>query len=127
VTKPDLIAYAPRGLSREEAARWIGEAAYRAAIEGRSKSAQPASQRSLRAAWIILTTKTPEWRALAATSRRQQTRIAEAFLRMPVAAGMTMGDVAMADLERRHVKAILAARSFRRRLPSSVTLPPAAA
>jgi hypothetical protein len=87
------------------------EAAYRAAIEGRSKSAQPASQRSLRAAWVILTTKTPEWKALEPTSQRQQTRIAEAFLRMPVAPGMTMGDVAMADLERRHVKMILAARS----------------
>jgi hypothetical protein len=89
------------------------ESAYRACIEGRTSTPRPASARSLRAAWIILTTKTPEWWAMAATTRRQQTRIAERFLTTVVAPGIVMGDIAMADLERRHIKALLAARSNR--------------
>jgi site-specific recombinase XerD len=96
------------------------EAAYTAAIEGRPvikaevrrlpTAAQP---KSLRAAWRILTSHTPEWKALTPETRHTQTRIAERFLRSPVVSGerLTFGDVTVVDLQRRHIKAILASRS----------------
>jgi integrase len=60
-----------------------------------------------------LITDTPDWKALDPGSQRSQTRIAERFLQTPVIPGepMTFGEVAVADLQRRHIKAILAARS----------------
>ena len=66
-----------------------------------------------RAAWRILTCDTPDWKALDPETQRTQTLIAERFLRSPVVDGelLTFGDVAVSDLQRRHIKAILAARS----------------
>lgn len=96
------------------------EAAYTAAIEGREpvrasvvRLRTGAAPQSLRAAWRILRADTPEWKSLGPAIKEAQTRIAETFLQMPVVEGETMafGDVAVADLKRKHVKAILARRS----------------
>lgn len=94
--------------------------AYSAAVEGRAprkaevrKLPTAAEPKSLRAAFRILTTNTPEWKALDPETRRSQTLIAERFLRSAVVDGepLTYGEVAVADLQRRHIKAILAKRS----------------
>lgn len=97
------------------------EAAYAAAIEGRtaSKSAtvhklpSAASPRSMRAAWRILRTDDPEWKALGPAIKEAQTRIAERFLTMPVTEGetLTFGEVDVEHLKRKHIKALLARRS----------------
>jgi integrase len=96
------------------------EAAYKAALEGRSvqkvevrRLPTAAAPKSLRAAWRILISDTPDWKALDPETQHSQTLIAERFLRSPVIDGepLTFGDVAVADLQRRHIKAILAARS----------------
>jgi len=94
------------------------EAAYAAALEGRRKTEvhrlpTATAPKSLRAAWRILTCDTPEWKALDPETQHTQTLIAERFLRSPVVEGepLTFGDVAVSDLQRRHIKAILAARS----------------
>jgi integrase len=97
------------------------EAAYAAALEGRPvqraevhRLRTAAAPKSLRAAWQILISDTPDWKALDPETQHTQTLIAERFLQSPVVEGepMTFGDVAMADLQRRHIKAILAARSY---------------
>jgi hypothetical protein len=96
------------------------EAAYAAALAGRPvqktevhRLPTAASPKSLRAAWQKLITGTPDWKALDAETRHTQTLIAERFLRSPVVEGepLTFGNVAVSDLQRRHIKAILAARS----------------
>src|SRR5262249_14772632 len=96
------------------------EAAYTAALEGRSvqktevrRLPTAAAPKSLRAAWRILISDTPDWKALDPETQHTQTLIAERFLRSPVVEGepLTFGDVAVTDLQRRHIKAILAARS----------------
>lgn len=93
------------------------EAAYRAAVEGRKiekaevrRLPTAAAPRSLRAAWRILTTATIEWKRLGDVSKTNQIGIAERFLSTPIAEGSATvyGDLPIADLERRHVKAILA-------------------
>ena len=85
------------------------EAAYAAALEGRSvQRAEPhrlptaAARKSLRAAWRILISETPDWKALHPETQHTQTLIAERFLRSPVVEGepLTLGDVAVADLQR---------------------------
>lgn len=97
------------------------EAAYLAAVEGRPLP-KPASvvrlptasaPMSLRAAWRVLRTDDPEWKALGPAIKEAQTRIAERFLLMPVVEGesLTFGDVEVAHLKRKHVKALLARRS----------------
>jgi hypothetical protein len=97
------------------------EPAYRAALEGRAKP-QPAAvvrlpgqtvPRSLKAAWLILRQHDPEWQVLGPDIKTAQTRIIERFLTTPVAAGepLTFGEVAVEHLRRKHVKALLAARS----------------
>lgn len=97
------------------------EAAYEAAIEGRPapkmatvhRLSTAASPRSLGAAWRILRTDTIEWKSLGPVIREAQTRIAERFLLMTVAEGetLTFGAVDVADLKRKHIKALLARRS----------------
>lgn len=98
------------------------EEAYHAAIEGRlprkaevvrhPDAAQPCS---MRAAWRIVTTKTTEWKQLDAVTQQKQSAIAEAFLESPIAEGVKTpwGEAPMADLRRRHLKALLADRSDR--------------
>jgi integrase len=92
-------------------------AAYEAALTGQARPAatsvarHPSSAvpRSLRAAWAIAR------RGLKGKPEtiHRQTAIAEAFLRAPVAAGSALawGDAPVADLKRRHIKAILQERS----------------
>ena len=93
------------------------DAAWRAALEGRKLTpavvrAIPTATlpRSLRAAWRIVTTSTIEWKRLAGVSKANQMAIAERFFATPIAEGetTTYGDLPIASLERRHVKAILA-------------------
>lgn len=97
------------------------EAAYLAAIEGRTapkpasvhRLPTAASPRSLRAAWRILRTDTLEWKTLGPAIKTAQTAIAERFLTTPVVEGepLTFGDVDVTDLRRKHIKALLARRS----------------
>jgi integrase len=72
-----------------------------------------AAPQSLRAAWRILRADTPEWKALGPSIKTAQTAIAERFLKTPVVEGepQLFGDVAVADLRRKHIKALLAKRS----------------
>lgn len=97
------------------------QAAYEAILAGQKP--KPAAQvvrhpssaapRSLRAAWKIVTTKTPAWKKLEPVSRDRQRAIAERFLsaRIDEARPMTWGEAPIADLRRRHINAILAERS----------------
>jgi hypothetical protein len=97
------------------------EAAYLAAIEGRPVP-QPAAvinlpsaivPRSFKAAWRLLRTEDPEWRALGSDIKGAQTNIIERFLTMPVVEGepLTFGQVEVAFMKRKHVKALLAHKS----------------
>ena len=56
---------------------------------------------------------TPDWKALDPETQHTQILIAERFLRSPVVEGepLTFGDVAVANLQRKHIKAILAKRA----------------
>ena len=93
------------------------KAAYLAAIEGRPvpkhatvvnlPTASP--PRSFKAAWRLLRAEDPEWRALGPDIKTAQTRIAEHFLMMEVVEreGIRFGDVEVAFLKRKHVKALL--------------------
>jgi integrase len=61
----------------------------------------------------ILISDTPDWKALDPETQHTQTLIAERFLRSAVVEGepLTFGDVAVANLQRKHIKAILAKRA----------------
>jgi hypothetical protein len=96
------------------------EAAYRAIIEGRpvqkarvERLPTSAVPRSLRAAWGIVTTRTPEWQAMDPETQGRQKKFAEGFLSSPVAEGqkVTWGEIPLDQLERRHVRMIVADRS----------------
>lgn len=97
------------------------ESAYMAAVEGRPapRSAEVVSlptaikPRSFKAAWRLLRTEDPEWRALGPDIMTAQTRIAEKFMMAEVVdgEGVTFGDVEVAFLKRKHVKALLARKS----------------
>lgn len=96
------------------------EAAYTAALEGRPiqkaeirRLPTAAEPKSLRAAWRILITDTLDWKRLDSETQHAQTLIAERFLRSPVIEGesLTFGDVSVANLQRKHIKAILAKRA----------------
>jgi len=96
------------------------EAAYTAAIEGRPvrKAAvvplpTAAHPHSFKAAWRLLRSDDPEWKALGPDIKTAQTRIAERFLTEPVVEGenLTFGDVDVAFLKRKHIKALLARRA----------------
>jgi integrase len=98
------------------------EAAYRAAVEGRKPAKakvvihpNSALPRSMRAAWRIVTTKTTEWKQLDPVTQQKQSAIAEVFLETAIAEGVKTlwGEAPLADLRRRHLKALLAERSDR--------------
>jgi site-specific recombinase XerC len=97
------------------------ETAYMAAVEGRP-APKPAPvvrlptlavPHSLKAAWRLLRTDDPDWKALGPAIRDAQTRIAERFLTIPVVEGemLTFGDVDVAHLKRKHIKSLLARKS----------------
>jgi integrase len=67
---------------------------------------------SLRDAWLR-STRTSHWQHLEITTRQKQVAIAERFLMSPLPGvpGATCGDFPLDRLQRRHVKAILDARS----------------
>lgn len=92
------------------------EAAYEAAITGQPvKQAQlvamPGATRpeSFRAAWRKVQ-QSPEWLAFDPATRSKNVHLAEEFLELPVDPDYPelWGDMLVADLKRRHVKAILA-------------------
>jgi integrase len=97
------------------------EAAYLAAVEGRPAPRKAAVVRhpaqavpkSFKAAWRILRESDPEWRTLGPDAKKLQTDVAEALLTMPLVEGspMTVGEGAVEDLRRRHVKALIARRA----------------
>jgi integrase len=96
------------------------EAAYAAALAGRPVEKAKvhclptaAAPKSLRAAWRILISDTLEWKQLDEETKLAQMRIAERFLTSPVVdcEPLVFGDVAAADLQRKHIKAILSRRS----------------
>ncbi len=96
------------------------EAAYAAALAGRPiqkaelrRLPTSAVPKSLRAAWRILISDTLEWKQLDPETQHSQTLIAERFLRSSVVDGepLLFGDVPVANLQRKHIKAILARRS----------------
>lgn len=68
--------------------------------------------KSMRAAWLVVTTSTPEWKRMQFDTRARQSVIAESFLNARVNPNMATvwGDVPIADLRRRHIKAIIAER-----------------
>lgn len=64
--------------------------------------------RTLRAAWRGIKASA-EWKRLAENSRTDQARVAERFLARPMAPGApAWGEAPLADLKRRHIRAILA-------------------
>jgi integrase len=97
------------------------EAAYLAAVQGRPAPAPAAvvqlptaaAPHSLKAAWRILRTEDPDWKALGPDIKTAQTRIAERFLTMEIVEGegLTFGDVDVEHLKRKHIKALLARKS----------------
>jgi integrase len=97
------------------------DAAYQAALEGRAapppatvhRLRTAAPPQSLRAAWRVLRADTLEWKTLGPAIKEAQTRIAERFLEMPIVEKepLLFGDVAVANLRRKHIKAILARKS----------------
>lgn len=95
------------------------EAAYSAAVEGRTpvrakvtRHPSAAFPRSMGAAWRAAK-QTPEFKRQVAETRLRQDKIAEAFLHGRVIADdpSTWAEMPIADLRRRHIKAILADRS----------------
>lgn len=103
------------------------ESAYESAIAGQPAPIRRISQphrrtgptpRSFADAWRILRTEDPDWKALGPAIRTAQTRIAERFLLTPIpdqapvdGKRLAFGETAIAELRRRHIKAILASRS----------------
>ena len=95
---------------------------YEAALAGRSRPeatvtriSTGAAPRSLRAAWIAYVKTSPEWKQAEECTRTRDGRIADAFLRQRVveSAPDTWGEIPVADLKRRHLKAIVASMSDR--------------
>jgi len=89
--------------------------AYMAALEGRPTRAEVvrhpchAKPRTLKAAWRHYAMHDPEFKRLRPTSREQYLARAERLLAMRVfeGDGLTWADVPVADIRRRHVKALL--------------------
>lgn len=95
------------------------EDAYLAAVEGRSVQRLAPKMirggiipRSLRDAWRVVRTG-KEWKALRETSKDQQRNVAERFFstQPDPAQPIEWGDVLVENIQRRHIKAILAGRS----------------
>ncbi|GHE62565.1 integrase [Camelimonas fluminis] len=99
------------------------EEAYAAALEGRKiEKPSPAikhpgavTPKTLKDAWKRVPGSLPEWRRLNPETQRRQARIADGFLMSKVAEGadLVWGDVPVADLRRRHLKAIISDMSDR--------------
>lgn len=94
--------------------------AYAAALAGKpipkaavTRLPTATAPRSMRAAWRILISDTIEWQQLDPETQLAQTRIAERFLTSPVIDGqaLTFGEMPIAELKRKHIKAILARKS----------------
>lgn len=84
-----------------------------AAVDGEVvRHPKAALPKSMRAAWLIVTTSTPEWKRMQSDTQARQSVIAENFLNDRVAADKptVWGDVPITDLRRRHIKAIIAER-----------------
>lgn len=89
------------------------EDAYAAALHGRpiskaSRQPSPFLPRTLKAAWRLATSpKNLEWQKLGASSRSLYIDRAERLLAREIIPGLTYAYVPVADLKRRHVKALL--------------------
>jgi len=91
------------------------EEAARRAVMGLPAKPRPAGlhtairPRSMRHGWTLVT-RSADWQALSPATRQKNERLAEAFLAAPIVEGgdLTWADAPVADLRRRHVKAILA-------------------
>ena len=97
-------------------------ASYDAALAGRAKPkatvtriATGAAPRTFRAAWIAYQKTSPEWKAAEDCTRIRDGRIADAFLQQRVvkSAPDVWADIPVADLKRRHLKALIASMSDR--------------
>ena len=93
------------------------KAAYDAALAGKpvpkaeiKRLPTAASPKSLKAAWRILITRTADWQALKPETQARQTAIAERFFatRVVESSPEVYGNLPIAEMERRHVKMILA-------------------
>lgn len=99
------------------------ETSYQAAVTGQPQpkvaSVRPlptaTAPKSLRAAWRVVTTATPQWQTMEPETRNRQSKIAEGFLDSRVTAEdpTTWGTIPVADLKRRHLKELLASYSDR--------------
>lgn len=93
------------------------EAAYQDALNGRAaaKVVNHPNQilpRTLKAAWRLATSaKNLEWQKLGQSSRDLYVERAERFLAREIVPGLPYADVPVADLKRRHVKALLGSMS----------------
>ena len=96
------------------------EAAYEAALTGQPiKKAKvvriptSAAPFTLKAAWRLVVTDTPEWKEMAPQSRYVANQVAERFLLSRIVAedATVWGDMDIRDLRRRHLKKIIADRS----------------
>lgn len=93
------------------------EDAYEDALNGRAKAPvvshpRQALPRTLRAAWRLATSaKNLEWQKLGPSSKDIYIVRAERLLAMEIAPGLTYAEVPVADLKRRHVKALLGSMS----------------
>lgn len=93
------------------------EAAYSDALQGRTpaKVTNHPNQtlpRTLKAAWRLATSaKNLDWQKLGKSSKELYIERAERLLAMPIAGALTYADVVVADLKRRHVKALLGGMS----------------
>jgi len=68
--------------------------------------------RTLKAAWRLATSaKNLDWQKIGQSSKDIYIERAERFLAMEIAAGLTYADVVVADIKRRHVKALLGSMS----------------
>ena len=82
----------------------------------RSRASRPASRRgTFRAAWIAYQKTSPEWKQAEDCTRIRDGRIADAFLlkRVVDAAPDIWADIRVADLKRRHLRALIADMSDR--------------
>lgn len=96
------------------------EQAYDAALSGRAVPAaivrhpNHALPRTLKAAWRLATARdNMDWRKLRPSSQGSYIERAERLLAMEVAPGLAYADVPVADLRRRHIKALLGAMGDR--------------
>lgn len=97
----------------------IFEECYLAAVEGRrpnkasiTKLPTAALPRTLGAAWRLVLSVSPEWKILDRETQRNNMRLADEFLNMPVVANKPVlwKEIRVDEIKRRHLKQILADR-----------------